>query len=117
MGRYWAYSRAKIEEFERQGLLAVINLEDADIGVLITMQEPTKPMRMEALTAGFYESMVGRHPRLQILSVRDLFGGKGIDSPYRYALRDTPIKVTHPERIEQLPLGDADYGYVESAGA
>jgi len=66
-------------------LRGVIEREEAEIGVLITMQEPTKPMRKETASAGYYESpgWNTKHPRLQILTVDDLLGGKGIDYPYR----------------------------------
>jgi DNA modification methylase len=62
-------------------LRGVVDREEAVIGVLISMQEPTKPMREEAATAGFYTSPWGKHPRLQLLTVEDLLGGKGIDCP------------------------------------
>ena len=37
-------------------LRGVVEREQAEIGVLITMQEPTQPMRAEAAGAGFYHS-------------------------------------------------------------
>jgi len=64
-------------------LRGVVEREKAEIGVLITMQEPTSAMRSEAAGAGFYTSQVwGKsYPRLQILTVADLLSGKGIDMP------------------------------------
>lgn len=62
-------------------LRGVIEREGAEIGVLLTMQEPTVPMRREAASAGFYESPWGKHPRLQILTIQDLLDGKKIDYP------------------------------------
>ena len=63
-------------------LRGVIEREQAEIGVLLTQQEPTKPMRTEAVGAGFYESPWGtRHPRLQLLTVTDLLTGKTVDRP------------------------------------
>lgn len=59
----------------------VVNREGADIGVLITLQEPTGPMRTEAVDAGFYVSPWGQHPRLQILTIKELLAGKKIDMP------------------------------------
>lgn len=66
-------------------LRGVLDREKAAIGVLITMQEPTKPMTTEAVTAGFHESKVWgkKYPRLQILTVADLLSGKTIDMPPR----------------------------------
>lgn len=62
-------------------LVGVVQRENAAIGVLITMSEPTAPMRAEAASAGFYQSQWGRHPRIQILTVAELLQGKGIDYP------------------------------------
>jgi len=69
-------------------LRGVVEREGAALGVLITMQEPTRPMRAEAAGAGFYDSpWRTKHPRLQILTVADLLGGKGIDMPQTRDLR------------------------------
>ena len=38
-------------------------------------------MRKEAASAGFYKSAWGKHPRLQLLTIEELLGGKGIDYP------------------------------------
>ena len=64
-------------------LRGVTEREKAEIGVLITMQEPTQPMRTEAASGGFYASpgWGGNYPRLQILTVAELLGGKGIAMP------------------------------------
>jgi len=63
-------------------LLGVMDREKAAIGVLISMQKPTRDMIREAASAGFYESPWGtRHPRLQLLTVEELLEGKRIDMP------------------------------------
>ncbi|KPJ52279.1 hypothetical protein AMJ39_08240 [candidate division TA06 bacterium DG_24] len=62
-------------------LRGVIDRENAEIGVLITFGESTRNMRREAATAGFYESPWGKHPRIQILTVKELLEGKRIDCP------------------------------------
>ena len=63
-------------------LRGVIEREKAQIGVLLAMEEPTKPMRVEAAGAGFYDSpWGGRYPRLQILTIEELLAGKGVDRP------------------------------------
>jgi hypothetical protein len=60
----------------------VIEREKAAIGVLITLEEPTRPMRSEAAGAGIYSSPWGtKHPVLQVLTIQDLLAGKGIDYP------------------------------------
>lgn len=63
-------------------LRGVIEREKAAIGVLISMEEPTKPMEEEAASAGFYKSKVwGQFPKIQLLTISDLLSGKKIDMP------------------------------------
>ena len=52
----------------------MIEREKVDIGVLITMEAPTKPMRTEAVEGGYYKfDMDGSlYPRIQILTVEEL---------------------------------------------
>lgn len=46
-------------------------------------------MRVEAASAGYYETAWGSHPRLQLLTVADLLGGHGIDRPYTAGVNKT----------------------------
>ncbi len=64
-------------------LKGVLEREKAALGALITLREPTKPMLTEAAAAGFYESkeFSGRYPRLQILTIAELLGGKKLEYP------------------------------------
>ncbi len=62
-------------------LRGVLEREKAEIGVLISLEEPTGPMRKEAASAGFYTSPWGKHPRIQLVTVEDLLTGKTIDRP------------------------------------
>jgi DNA modification methylase len=62
-------------------LRGVIEREKAEIGVLLTLEEPTKPMETECASAGFYRSPWGNHPRLQILTMPQLLSGSRIDYP------------------------------------
>jgi DNA modification methylase len=64
-------------------LRGVLEREKAQIGVLISMEAPTKPMRTEAAGAGFYRSPGWNkdYPRLQLLTVEELLNGHGIDMP------------------------------------
>jgi len=59
-------------------LRGVIDREKAEIGVLLCLEDVTKPMRTEAASAGFYKSPWGNHPKLQILTIEELFEGKGL---------------------------------------
>ncbi|MGI8913015.1 MAG: restriction endonuclease [Chloroflexota bacterium] len=62
-------------------LRGVIDREKAQIGVLVTLQDSTQPMRTEAASSGFYEWPWGTHPRLQVLTIADILAGKKIDMP------------------------------------
>ena len=62
-------------------LAGVIGRDNAEIGVLITLEEPSAPMRNEAAGHGMYTSPWGTHPRVQILTIADLLGGKQISMP------------------------------------
>ena len=62
-------------------LRGVLDRETADMGVLISLEEPTGPMRKEAASAGFYTSPWGKHPRLQLITVEELLTSKTIDRP------------------------------------
>ena len=93
-------------------LRGVVDREHAAIGVLICMQEPTSHMRTEAAAAGFYDSPWGSHPRIQILTVKDLLDGKRIDYPAvegtnRTFKRAPKAKTTSSPR-QQLSFSEGD---------
>ncbi|MCD6328440.1 restriction endonuclease, partial [bacterium] len=64
-------------------LRGVMDREGASIGVLITMLKPSRQMLTEAASADFYYSpgWDKQYPRIQILTVDEIIGGKGIDYP------------------------------------
>ena len=58
--------------------------EKAEVGVFITLQPPTDPMRQEALSAGIYTPEHfpdQQHPRVQILTIEELLAGAGVSYP------------------------------------
>jgi len=58
-------------------LIATCARDGAEIGLFITLAEPTKAMKTEASAAGFYESSNGKkYPRIQLLTIEDLLSGK-----------------------------------------
>jgi adenine specific DNA methylase Mod len=58
-------------------LRGVIERDEAEMGVLVTLAEPTRPMISEAAAAGFVRrSAHGRLPRLQVVTVGDLLDGR-----------------------------------------
>lgn len=71
----------KLHALYVRDLRGVVEREKAAIGVLLALDEPTKAMRTEAASAGFYKSPWGTHPKLQIITVGELLAGKRLDIP------------------------------------
>ena len=57
-------------------LIAVVEREKAAIGVLISLTLPTRVMEREATAAGFYETPFEKVPKIQIITLAELFQGK-----------------------------------------
>jgi hypothetical protein len=94
-------------------LRGVIERENAAFGVLISMDEPTRPMRTEAADAESYTDAWGQHyPRLQLLTVGVLLRGEWIEMPM--FARNTTIAQAVDARpalahaADQLPFGLSD---------
>ena len=65
-------------------LKGVLDREDAQIGLFITLEPPTGPMEQEAISAGIYTPEHypdHRYPRVQILTIEDLLSGVQADYP------------------------------------
>ncbi len=64
-------------------LIGTLAREKAEMGILVTLEPPTAPMRKEAAEAGWYRSEGwGRdYPKVQILTVEELLDGKVADMP------------------------------------
>jgi site-specific DNA-methyltransferase (adenine-specific) len=62
-------------------LAHVVDREKAKIGVFITLADSTGPMRTEAVKTGYYETLYGKYPKIQILTIRELFEGKQPNIP------------------------------------
>ena len=79
-------------------LVGVISREKAEIGAFLSLEPPTSPMRREAASAGFYKSPWGKHPRIQLLTIEDLLGGKSIDYP-----QATDVTFKKAQRVRSRP--------------
>lgn len=75
-------------------LNGVLTREKAAIGVLISLQPPTREMQAEAASAGFYEHKMNKqkYPHIQLRTVKDLMTGKGIERPSNVAALDETFK-------------------------
>jgi site-specific DNA-methyltransferase (adenine-specific) len=87
-------------------LRGTVERENAAMGVFITLEEPTKPMREEALEAGYYHSPGwGRpYPRIQILTIGELLHGAGVKMPPQHGTFKEAQRVRTQE-AESLQLG------------
>ncbi|HVC51727.1 MAG TPA: restriction endonuclease, partial [Stellaceae bacterium] len=65
-------------------LKGTVEREKAALGLFLTLNEPTREMSREAATAGFYETGGMRFPKLQILSVADIFAGRRPQVPFGF---------------------------------
>jgi site-specific DNA-methyltransferase (adenine-specific) len=85
-------------------LHSVMERENAPVGILICVGMPTRQMEAEAAAAGVYESEFGKAPRLQIITLAELFQGKrprvpGLDPSAAFR------KASREERKNQGELG------------
>ncbi len=61
-----------------------VEREEAAMGLFITLEPPTKPMREEAAAAGHYTSPLDKHarvPKIQIVTIAELLGSKSSRTP------------------------------------
>ena len=83
-------------------LRGTVEREGALIGVLITLEKPTKPMVQEAAAAGFYDSKTWqkKYPKLQLRTVGELLEGKAVERPPTVAIERLSRK--RPRRRRQV---------------
>jgi hypothetical protein len=88
----------KVNSATIRDLRGVVEREKAAIGVLITLEPATPPMRKEAVAAGYYHSpgFNKDYPRLQILTIEELLNGAKVNMP----MGDVTFK--EAEKIEQI---------------
>jgi site-specific DNA-methyltransferase (adenine-specific) len=87
--------------------LKAVAANDA-IGVLITLESPTSPMKVEAVEGGYYHSPIWDkdYPKLQILTIEELLQGKMVDMPPQTQTSVTFAKAPRvaQEEGKQLPM-------------
>ncbi len=64
-------------------LARVVDREKAAMGFLITLEPPTGPMELEAVSAGYYHSPGWKrdYPKIQIRTIEQLLAGQGFNRP------------------------------------
>ena len=66
-------------------LKGVVERENAALGLFITLEEPTRDMRTEAASGGFFHSELWDRdfPKIQLRTVREMLEGQGFELPPR----------------------------------
>ena len=84
-------------------LRGVLEREKAAMGVLISLQPPTRDMVAEAVSVRFYEhkTIQQKYPRFQLRTVKELMEGNAIERPSNVAALDETFKKA-PESKKKL---------------
>ncbi len=90
-------------------LIATIERERAKVGILLSLEDTTSKMRIEAATAGIYKTeALGDFPRIQILTIEDLFDGKKPHLPW---VNSTVFKKSKREAmVGERKIDQGDFG-------
>lgn len=101
-------------------LRGVIEREEAEMGIIVTLANPTGPMTSEANSAGFVQkSAHGRLPRIQIVTVADMLDGqlpKMPPLPQPERTQRNARKVKDGDQIEMLLPFAGDIGIKPEEG-
>jgi len=92
----------KVSVKDIRELKAVVEREKAQMGIFITLEEPTKPMQEEALQWGYYTCPITKRnfPKLQIITLKELLEGKSPLVPFQIS----PYKEGQKTLPNTLPL-------------
>ena len=87
----------RVEVSQVRDLIGTVEREKAALGLFITLEQPSREMRNEAVSAGFYHSELWQrdYPRIQLRTIGELLEGREFEIPahpsmYRPAQRITP---------------------------
>ena len=90
---------------QMRDMKGTVEREKAAMELFITLEEPTGPMRTEAVSAGFYHSDIWqrKYPKVQLRTVSELLSGQGFELPAR--LPSFEAAQRHREGAEQGRFG------------
>ncbi len=100
----------KVKSGDIRDLKGALERENAAMGVFITLEEPSRDMITEAVTAGYYEGekFVGgkRYPRIQIRTIEQMLAGDMPELPLTSGVSNfkRAEKVTAEPTDKQTPL-------------
>ena len=86
-------------------LKGVVEREKAALGLFISLDDPTRDMRTEEASGGFYHSDLWQqdYPKIQIRTIADLLADRGFDLPPRQPMYQ-PAERVRPAEGEQGAL-------------
>src|SRR5579875_1200677 len=84
-------------------LVGTLKREEAAMGVFITLEEPSKEMVKEALSAGYYHSPGWNedYPTIQIMTISELLRGTRVKMPPQYGTFKQAQKVQQKDAEQQ----------------
>jgi DNA modification methylase len=85
-------------------LRGVVDREKAELGILVSLDSPTRQMRTEASSAGFFPSPWGKHSRLQLITIEELLHGKQIDYPRTAGVNQSFKQPPRAKRVSEKPI-------------
>ncbi len=98
----------KVKSGDIHDLVGTVQREGAPIGVFLTLEEPSKDMVTEAVSAGFYTSpgWGQNYPKVQILTIADLLHGAKVKmSPPFGTFKQAPKAASGPDADQHgLPM-------------
>ena len=80
-------------------LVGVVEREQAALGLFISLEPPTRDMRQEAASAGFFHSdlWAREFPKVQLRTVGEMLSGNGFELPPRPAEYQPAQRVRRPQ--------------------
>ena len=96
----------KVSSRDIRDLVGTVEREKGAIGVLVTLQSPTRAMKQEAVSARFYESKTwGRkYPKIQIFTIEELLAGTAIEMPPAWGTFKRAERVGKEKAIQEKLL-------------
>ena len=89
----------KVGSKDIRDFVGTMTREKAEMGVFVTLKDPTKPMRTEAATAGSYTSPWDEqaYPKVQILTIKELLDDSRRPNPRCLLVPGGPTEHTLPK--------------------
>jgi site-specific DNA-methyltransferase (adenine-specific) len=87
-------------------LRGVVERERAAMGLFVCLKEPTSEMKREADNAGIYRSFTANFPKIQIITIDDIFSNKPLNIPGRinpYASKRPASVGIEAQQLRLLP--------------